>query len=69
MLKIAVDYFPETKIIATGSPTLGATTKFKDTLSGRKRELLLLPMISLDLQDFENTNLEHRFFRGGLPRV
>ena len=67
LLKIAADYFPETKIIATGSSTLGASTKFKDTLIGRKRELLLVPMISLDLQYFENTNLEHRFFRGGLP--
>lgn len=67
LLKIAADYFPETKIIATGSSTLGASTKFKDTLSGRKRELLLVPMIFSDLQDFGNTNLEHRFFRGGLP--
>lgn len=67
LLKIAADYYPETKIIATGSSTLGASTKFKDTLSGRKRELLLVPMITSDLQDFMDTNLEHRFFRGGLP--
>ena len=67
LLKIAADYFPETRIIATGSSTLGASKKFKDTLSGRKRELLLVPMIGSDLQDFKNTNLEHRFFRGGLP--
>ena len=67
LLKIAADYYPETKIIATGSSTLGASVKFKDTLSGRKRELLLLPMISTDLQDFNNPNLEHRFLFGGLP--
>jgi uncharacterized protein len=67
LLKIAADYYPETKIIATGSSTLGASSKFKDTLSGRKRELLLLPMITSDLRDFDNLNLEHRFFRGGLP--
>lgn len=67
LLKIAADYFPETRIIATGSSTFGASKKFKDTLSGRKRELLLVPMISQDLKDFKNTNLQHRFFRGGLP--
>ncbi len=67
LLKIAADYYPETKIIATGSSTLGASSKFRDTLSGRKRELLLLPMITTDLQDFKNENLEHRFLRGGLP--
>lgn len=69
LLKIAADYYPETKIIATGSSTLGASSKFKDTLSGRKRELLLLPMINTDLDDFKNKNLEHRFLRGGLPPV
>ena len=57
LLKIAADYYPETKIIATGSSTLGASSKFKDTLSGRKRELLLLPMINTDLDDFKNKNL------------
>lgn len=67
VLKIAADYYPETKVIATGSSTLGATSKFKDTLSGRKRELLLLPMITQDLKDFKNENLEHRFLHGGLP--
>ena len=67
LLKIAADHFPETKIVATGSSTLGASTKFRDNLSGRKRELLLLPMINSDLEDFNNQSLEHRFFRGGLP--
>ena len=38
LLKIATDHFPDIRIIATGSSTLGATTKFRDTLTGRKRE-------------------------------
>ena len=67
LLKIAAYYYSKTKIIATGSSTLGASAKFKDTLSGRKRELLLLPMITLDLNDFNNPNWEHRFLHGGLP--
>src|SRR5205085_2726939 len=32
MLKIAADHYPTVKIVATGSSTLGASAKFKDTL-------------------------------------
>jgi len=66
-LKIAADYFPDTKILATGSSTLGVSAKFKDTLAGRKSELWLTPMISPDLPDFHNSDLTHRLLRGGLP--
>ena len=52
VLKIAADHYPDTKIIATGSSTLGASTKFRDTLTGRKVEIWLTPMISDDLKDF-----------------
>src|SRR4030065_1506611 len=68
VLKIAADHYPDTQIIATGSSTLGASTKFRDTLTGRKVELWLTPMISNDLKDFSNTNLIHRFLHGGLPQ-
>ena len=67
ILKIAADHYPETKIIATGSSTLGASSKFRDTLTGRKTELWLTPMISLDVEAFGKTDLRHRFLRGGLP--
>jgi len=67
LLKIAADHYPDTKIIATGSSSLGASTKFRDTLTGRKFEIWLPPMISDDLQDFGKTELEHRLYRGGLP--
>ena len=67
ILKIAADHYPDTKVLATGSSTLGASAKFKDTLSGRKYELWLTPMISADLADFGNTNLTHYFLHGGLP--
>ena len=67
LLKIAADHYPSIKIIATGSSTLGASSKFKDTLSGRKSEIWLTPMISSDLVDFGKTSLSHRFIRGGLP--
>ena len=37
LLKIAADHYPNTRVLATGSSTLGASAKFKDTLAGRKR--------------------------------
>jgi predicted AAA+ superfamily ATPase len=67
LLKIAADYFPDVKLLATGSSTLGTTAKFRDTLTGRKAEVWLTPMIFADLEDFQNTDLEHRFLQGGLP--
>src|SRR5947207_2076939 len=36
VLKIGADMFPKLKILATGSSTLAATRKFRDTLTGRK---------------------------------
>lgn len=67
ILKIAADHYPDIKILATGSSTLGASTKFQDTLTGRKSELWLTPIISADLKDFGQTDLRHRFLHGGLP--
>ncbi len=67
LLKIAADYFPQTRVLATGSSTLGASSKFKDTLSGRKRDIWLTPMITADLRDFGDDDLPYRLLRGGLP--
>ncbi len=69
VLKIATDYFPDTKVIATGSSTLGSSAKFRDTLTGRKKNLRLVPMIWQDLVDFGNTSLTRRFLYGGLPHL
>jgi len=67
ILKIAADHYPGVRVLATGSSTLGASTKFKDTLAGRKRDLWLTPMITADLLDFGNEDLGHRLLHGGLP--
>ncbi len=67
LLKIAADHYPGTHVIATGSSTLGASTKFKDTLTGRKRDIWLTPMILEDLSAFKNSGMDYRFLRGGLP--
>lgn len=66
-LKIAADHFKEVKIIATGSSTLGASAKFKDTLTGRKKEIWLTPLLLQEISAFGNDNVRHRLFFGGLP--
>lgn len=67
LLKIAADYHPDIKIIATGSSTLSASKKFKDTLTGRKTKIWLPPMLYHEGELFGNSNIEHRLLHGGLP--
>lgn len=67
LLKIAADHFPDVRVLATGSSTLGASTRFRDTLTGRKADVWLTPMIEADLKPFGNTDLPHRLLHGGLP--
>ena len=67
LLKIAADHYPSVRIVATGSSTLGASSRFRDTLAGRKSEVWLTPMIEADQADFGNRDLKHRLLRGGLP--
>jgi predicted AAA+ superfamily ATPase len=67
LLKIAADHFPKLRLLATGSSTLGASRKFRDTLTGRKRNIWLTPMCLADLRDARLPDLPRRFLRGGLP--
>jgi hypothetical protein len=67
VLKIAADHFPHVRVLATGSSTLGASARFRDTLAGRKAEVWLTPMCVADLAAFGNTDLPHRTLHGGLP--
>lgn len=66
LLKIAADHFPQLRVLATGSSTLGASHRFQDTLVGRKRTMHLLPVLFSELADFGVT-LATRLFHGGLP--
>lgn len=66
-LKIAADHFPTVRILATGSSTLGASSRFRDTLAGRKEEVWLTPLTMVDAAEFGETSLDHRLLRGGLP--
>lgn len=67
LLKIAADHFPELRIVATGSSTLGASAKFKDTLAGRKLELRLTPLCENDTAFPGYGDRSRRFLNGGLP--
>jgi len=68
VLKIGVDLFPHLKVIATGSSTLAASRKFKDTLTGRKRLVHLAPVLWDELSAF-NVSLIRRLYHGGLPQA
>jgi predicted AAA+ superfamily ATPase len=66
LLKIGADAFPRLKILATGSSTLAASKKFRDTLTGRKRLVHLMPVLWDELAAFGVT-LQQRLSQGGLP--
>jgi uncharacterized protein len=69
-LKIAADAFTSLKILATGSSTLQATRKFRDSLTGRKYSLYLTPVLWDEcLKDFQVSGLDHRMLHGGLPEA
>lgn len=68
LLKIAADEYPELRVLATGSSTLAATAKFRDSLSGRKREVHLCPVPWHEcVHDFHIADLDRRLLSGGLP--
>lgn len=68
ILKIAADSFPKLRILATGSSTLSATQKFRDSLAGRKRVIHLLPVLATELASFGASDIRFRLLRGGLPQ-
>jgi uncharacterized protein len=67
LLKVGADEFPQLKVLATGSSSLAATRKFRDSLTGRKRTVHLLPVLHRELEAFGVGSLEHRLLHGGLP--
>ena len=69
LLKIGADVFPHFKILATGSSTLSASKKFRDTLTGRKRLVHLTPVLWDELKAFQGATLLKRLYHGGLPQT
>lgn len=67
LLKIGADEFPKLRILATGSSTLAATQKFRDSLTGRKRVIAMVPVLHEELPAFGVIDVRGRLLRGGLP--
>ena len=69
-LKIASDAFPGLRVLATGSSTLAATRKFRDTLTGRKMIVSLPPVLWTECEEaFGIRDLDRRLLHGGLPEA
>jgi len=56
-------------VLATGPSTLAATSKFRDSLTGRKREVALMPVLAEELPAFGVSDLHSRLLLGGLPQA
>jgi len=70
VLKIAADEYQELKILATGSSTIEATSKFKDSLTGRKTSIYLSPVLWDECRNlFGLYGLDQRLLNGGLPEM
>jgi len=69
ILKICADEYAHIKVLATGSSTLAATKKFRDSLTGRKRHIQLLPVLYTESDLFATQDIRKRIFRGGLPET
>lgn len=69
VLKIAADAFPSIRVLATGSSTLAATKKFRDSLTGRKKDVCLTPVLWPECQDGFGADLDRRLLHGGLPEM
>lgn len=68
LLKIAADEYPHLKVLATGSSTLAATRKFRDSLTGRKQAIHLCSVLWEECADpFGVPDLDRRLLHGGLP--
>lgn len=68
VLKIAADAFPSLRVLATGSSTLAATRKFRDSLAGRKWDIYLTPVLLTECRgEFGIPDLDRRLLHGGLP--
>ena len=67
VLKIAADEYQGLRVLATGSSTLAATRKFRDSLTGRKTVVHLCPVPWHECAAFDVRSLDRRLLHGGLP--
>ncbi len=70
LLKIAADEYRSLRILATGSSTLAATRKFRDSLTGRKESVHLCPVLWEECAEpFGVGDFDRRLLHGGLPEA
>lgn len=70
LLKVVSDEYPSLKVLATGSSTLAATHKFRDSLTGRKRSVHLQPVLWEECTNWlDRPDLDRRLLHGGLPQA
>jgi len=69
LLKIGTDCFPHIKMLATGSSTLSATQKFRDSLAGRKYIVHLMLVLISECREFDIRDIKKRLLYGGLPEI
>jgi predicted AAA+ superfamily ATPase len=69
VLKIGADTRTGLRILATGSSTLAALRTFRDSLTGRKRDVALQPVLFGELPAFGGASIERRLLHGGLPQM
>ncbi len=68
VMKIAADEYPKLRVLATGSSTLTATRKFRDSLTGRKTMVYLPPVLWSECRrEFKIGDFDRRLLHGGLP--
>ena len=70
LLKITADEYPSLRVLATGSSTLAATRKFRDSLTGRKEAVHLCPVLWEECAEpFGVGDFDRRLLHGGLPEA
>lgn len=68
LLKIGADEHPGARILATGSSTLHASARFRDSLTGRKWPLRLAPVLWRECPDWLGVfDFDRRLLHGGFP--
>ena len=68
LLKIVADEYPGLRVLATGSSTLTAPRKFRDSLTGRKHSICLHPVLWEECIGWRGAaDLYRRLLHGGVP--
>ncbi len=73
-LKIAVDFFPDVQVVATGSSSFELANEINEPLTGRKKQFVLFPisfgeMVSRDSLLEEKRRIEQRLRFGSYPEI